>query len=88
MNRFKSPVSSARFKVQAKQFLRFAACWTLAAQLTTLPLASAANSASTPGASDKPASKIVNDPVMKVMQTELARATTDLGKKRIPRRIT
>ncbi len=79
MNRFIAQVSSARFNVQAKQFLRFAACWTLAAQLATLPLASAANSNAT-SAADKPASKTVVDPVMKVMQTELARATTDLGK--------
>jgi len=81
MNMSKSPVSSASFNVQAKQFLRFAACWTLAAQLATLPLASAANNdATSSSAADKPASKTVVDPVMKVMQTELARATTDLGK--------
>ncbi|MGC1267729.1 MAG: hypothetical protein WA853_15710, partial [Candidatus Acidiferrum sp.] len=64
---------------RAKQFLRFVACWTLAAQLAVLPLASAAGNAST-SVSDKPTSKSVTDPVMKVMQTELARASTDLGK--------
>ena len=66
--------------MRTKQFLRFAACWTLAAQLAALPLATAANSDTTSTAADKPVSIAVNDPVMKVMQTELARASADLGK--------
>jgi TldD protein len=64
--------------MRAKQFLRFAGCWALAAQLATLPLASAANESA--AGVDKPAAKTVTDPVMKVMQTELARASTELGK--------
>ena len=64
---------------RTKQFLRFVACWALAAQLAALPLASAAGNDST-SVADKPAPKTVSDPVMKVMQTELARASTDLGK--------
>jgi TldD protein len=80
MNSFKSSPSRERFSMRAKQFLRFAGCWALAAQLATLPLASAANEASSSSGVDKPAAKTVTDPVMKVMQTELARASTELGK--------
>jgi TldD protein len=80
MNSFKSSETRESFKVRARQFLRFAACWVIAAQLAILPLASAANEASSSSAVDKPASKTVNDPVMKVMQAELARASTELGK--------
>jgi TldD protein len=80
MNSFKSVLTRESFKIRAKQFLRFAACWALAGQLATLPLASAANEASSAAAVDKPAAKTVSDPVMKVMQTELARASTELGK--------
>jgi TldD protein len=80
MNSFKSSQTRESFKVRAAQFARFAACWVIAAQLATLPLAAAANESSSSSAVDKPASKTVSDPVMKVMQTELARASTELGK--------
>jgi TldD protein len=80
MNSFKSSPSRESFNMRAKQFLRFAGCWALAAQLAILPLASAANESSSATAVDKPAAKTVSDPVMKVMQTELARASTELGK--------
>ena len=84
MKSFKPAQSRGSFNPRMKQFLRFGAVWMLAAQLATLPLASAANSdsasSSTSAAADKPVSKTVSDPVMKVMQLELARATTDLGK--------
>jgi TldD protein len=66
-------------KAGAKQFLRLVACWGLVAQLTVLPLASAASDA-WPTAAEKPTPKGVSDPVMKVMQAELSRASTDLGK--------
>ena len=62
-----------------KEFLRSAACWMLAAQLAGLPFASAA--------SDKPAlasSSAPSDPVLKAMQTEMARATAELGKTEQP----
>ncbi|MGA2097580.1 MAG: metallopeptidase TldD-related protein [Candidatus Acidiferrum sp.] len=76
------------WKAGAKQFLRFAGCWALAAQLAWLPLVSAATDkaatkTTTPTAAadaDKPAPKGSADPVMKVMQAELARATADLAK--------
>jgi TldD protein len=60
--------------------LRAAACWLLAAQLTGLPFASAANDkpVSTPAAAP------ANDPVLKAMQGELSRATTELGKAEQP----
>jgi len=62
---------------RAAEFLRVAACCALAAQLSTAPSALAANDkASSLPAASTPAS----DPVLKAMQAELARATTELGK--------
>ena len=72
MNVFESSSTRGSIKGRARQFLRFAGCWALAAQLATLPVASAAG--------DKPAAKAGSDPVIKIMQAELARATSDLGK--------
>jgi predicted Zn-dependent protease len=80
MNSFASPRTRGSFRATAKQFLRLAACWALAAQLAGLSFASAAGDASSSPAADKTTSKDVTDPVMKVMQAELARATSDLGK--------
>jgi TldD protein len=66
---------------RAAKLLRLAASWTLAAQLTGAPAVFAE--------SDKPAAKTSaespsTDPVLKAMQGELARATTDLGKSEQP----
>jgi TldD protein len=59
------------------RFFRAAACWALAAQLIGLPLGLAA--------ADKPAAaNAASDPVLKAMQTEIARATTELGKAEQP----
>ena len=80
MNVFKSTLKCGSLNTHAKQFLRLAACWALAAQLATLPLASATGNDSSSAGADKPAAKAVSDPVMKVMQSELARASSDLGK--------
>ena len=80
MNVFESPLTRGSFNARAKQLLRFFACWALAGQLATLPLASAAGETSPSAAADKPISKAASDPVMKVMQAELARASSDLGK--------
>jgi TldD protein len=80
MDSLKSALTRGSLKTHAKNFLRFAGCWALAAQLATLPLASAANEASATGAVDKPAAKTASDAVMKVMQGELARASSELGK--------
>jgi TldD protein len=59
-----------------RPFLRTVACWTLAAQLALVPLASAAGDKSSAPAAATPA----NDPVLKAMQGELSRAITELGK--------
>ncbi len=81
MNSFASALPRGSRKTQAKQWARFAACWALTAQLTGLPLVSAAdNDSSATSTVDNAAAKSVSDPVMKVMQAELARASTDLGK--------
>jgi TldD protein len=66
---------------RAAKLLRLAASWTLAAQLTGAPAVFAE--------SDKPAPKTPaespsTDPVLKAMQGELSRATTDLGKSEQP----
>src|SRR5437879_6382023 len=62
---------------RAAEFLRVAACCALAAQLSTAPSALAANDK----ASSLPAAAAAaSDPVLKAMQAELARATTELGK--------
>ncbi|HKV61496.1 MAG TPA: metallopeptidase TldD-related protein [Candidatus Acidoferrum sp.] len=67
--------NNARFR--GVQLLRMMACWTLMAQLIGLPLGLAAG--------DKPASaSTASDPVLKAMQTEIARATTELGKAEQP----
>jgi hypothetical protein len=66
--------------VRASKFIRVAACWALAAQLAGLPIASAGGDTSSPVPGDRLAPKSVSDPVMKVMQAELARASSDLGK--------
>ena len=80
MKNLESIRTRGSLQICATQFSRFAACWLLAVQLVSLPVASAAGNTSSPEAAAKPAPKIVSDPVMKVMQAELARASTDLGK--------
>jgi TldD protein len=86
MNRFASALLRGNIRTQAKQFARFGVCWALAAQLVGLPFASAAGetSSSSTAAADKPTPKATTDPVMKVMQAELARASADLGKEDSP----
>src|SRR5437899_3153453 len=62
---------------RVKEFMHVAACCVLAAQLAAAPVAFSANDkASSLPAASTPAS----DPVLKAMQAELARATTELGK--------
>lgn len=62
-------------RVRAVEFSRVAACCLLAAQLAQAPLLSAGT---TPSKVDE--KKSSNDVVLKTMQGELARATTELGK--------
>ena len=64
-------------RFRGMQLLRAAACVMLAAQLAGYPFATAA--------SDEPAAvSAPSDPVLKAMQTEIARATTELGKAEQP----
>jgi len=77
----KNPESAGKrdnVRFRGMQVLRAMACWMLVAQLAGLPLESAA--------SGKPAEKAAaaSDPVLKAMQTEIARATTELGKAEQP----
>ncbi|MGH9742466.1 MAG: hypothetical protein ACRD51_08950, partial [Candidatus Acidiferrum sp.] len=84
MTSSKSFCNRKSIQLRANQFFRFASCWTLAAQLAWLPIASAAGNSSSSAPAEKPAAKTVNDPVMRVMQAELARATSGLGKEDSP----
>ncbi len=59
------------------EFARMAACLAMAAQLAVSPLTSAGTTSGNRSAS---AAKAAPDPILKVMQSELARATTSLAK--------
>jgi TldD protein len=77
--------SSCEVGVRTRDSIKVAACLALAAQLVVSPLTSAGNLPGTgsvnPAASGPIAGpKVVADPILKVMQTELTRATTDLAK--------
>ena len=76
----KNPESAGKrenVRFHGLQLLRAAACVMLAAQLAGYPFATAAG--------DKPAAvSAASDPVLKAMQTEIARATTELGKAEQP----
>jgi predicted Zn-dependent protease len=69
------------FHFRGTEYLRAAACCILAAQLAIVPWASAATDK--PASTSAPAASTA-DPVLKAMQTELARATTELGKAEQP----
>jgi len=66
-------------RCSATGLLRQAGCWALAAQLALMPVASSLAAENHAPPVDKPVAK-VSDAVMKSMQAELARATTDLSK--------
>jgi predicted Zn-dependent protease len=74
MKSFRSFFSGGRLPARAREFLRVAVCWMLAAQLASLPLASAAEN------SPVDPKKSSNDLVLKAMQGELSRATAALAK--------
>ncbi len=77
----KSSRKCGNVRLRGKDFARAAACWMLVAQLTGLPivLAEDEKSASTPTAASA-----ANDPVLKAMQSEIRRATAELGKTEQP----
>ena len=62
---------------RTRDFLRLAASCAMAAQLAVAPLTSAGTP---PPARPAPTAKASTDPVLKVMQAELSRATTELAK--------
>src|SRR6202158_2452875 len=64
---------------QLTQFLRVTACCALALQLSFIPFLSAAPANESAAAKTAPA-KGSADPILTVMQTELARATSSLAK--------
>jgi TldD protein len=78
MKSFMFSKSAGTSTPRAFEFLRLAASCLLATQFAFAPMVFA--STDTAKSPDKP----VNDPVLKVMQTELARATTELGKAEQP----
>jgi TldD protein len=81
MSIFSSSEKYVRARVAATEVLRMAACGLICAQLAMAPASWAAteNAAST-NAAGVDAKKLASDPVLKVMQTELSRANTELGK--------
>jgi len=79
----KTLVSAARggnLRFRGSASLRAVACWTLTAQLAALPMVSAEKDKSAATS----AAAIAADPVLKAMQNEIARATTELGKAEQP----
>src|SRR5262249_54455450 len=80
MNIRGSSGSRANVRARVTNFLRLAVCSTLAAQLAIVPSAPAANDK----LPSSPAPAVAGDPVLSAMQSELARATTELGKTEQP----
>ena len=78
--------SFAHTNERANEFWRIAACWVLAWQVAVIPYVPAhgAETNRSNAAANNPAAKPAPDTVMKTMQAELARATTDLGKEESP----
>jgi len=69
-----SSVARGKLRARGLEFVRVAACWMLAVQLVSLPLAYAADN------SPVDPKKTLNDLVLKTMQGELSRATANLVK--------
>jgi len=84
MNNFEARGRSGRKRFRRMEWVRMAAIWMLAAQLTGLPLVSAREKAASTSATAAVAAAAAKDPVLKAMQDELARATTELGKTEQP----
>ena len=75
------PRAKARAKARAKECMRVAASCAMAAQIAMAPLVSAGTPPEGRSASAAAATaKATSDPILKVMQAELARATTELAK--------
>jgi TldD protein len=76
MTNFEALRTRANVRSSAKKFMHAVACWALAAQLSAAPAVFAANDKT----ASVPVAPAASDPVLKAMQTELARATAELGK--------
>jgi TldD protein len=77
MKNSESAGKRGKVRFRGMKLLHVLACWIVVAQLAGLPLASAAGDKSAP-------SPAASDPVLKAMQTEIARATAELGKSEQP----
>jgi TldD protein len=75
-----SAAKAGKLRLRWSPLLRAAACWALVAQLAGLPIVSAEKNKSTA----TPPAIAANDPVLKAMQNEIARATAELGKTEQP----
>src|SRR5215813_2886624 len=73
-----------RMRARHPKFLRAAAAWCLAAQLAFLPVATAGGDTLASAATPAPTPVSANDPVLRAMQTELARAVAELAKSEQP----
>jgi TldD protein len=79
----KLPFFQLKLPLHPQEFLRIAACSLMALQLSFAPILSAApaeNSSSTKNSSTKTSPANASDPILKVMQSELSRASTSLAK--------
>src|SRR5215467_11919509 len=73
-----------RMRARHPNFVRAAAAWCLAAQLAFLPVATAGGDTLASAATPAPTPVSTNDPVLRAMQTELARAVAELAKSEQP----
>ena len=76
-----SPTKRGKVRLRVAEWMRAAACWMVVLQLSGLPFTTAAGDKPSPAPA--PASG-ASDPVLKAMQTEMARATAELGRAEQP----
>src|SRR5260370_18212548 len=81
MKNSESSAKRGAVRFRGAKLLRAAACWMVVAQLAGLPVTLGADDKKTPTA---PAASTTSDPVLKAMQSEIARATAELSKTEQP----
>src|SRR6266404_5172861 len=81
MKNSESSAKRGAVRFRGTKLLRAALCWMLVAQLVGLSVTLGADDKKTPTA---PAASTTSDPVLKAMQSEIARATAELGKTEQP----
>src|SRR5260370_42690185 len=74
----KLPFFQRKLPFHPQEFLRIAACSLMALQLSFAPILSAAPAENSSSTKTSPAN--ASDPILKVMQSELSRASTSLAK--------